>query len=140
ATASPGSATGWPHLRIWASPKPTCTRSAATSAPSSRPSRPFSSATVGRVWRNDKGGQCVRTWTQKFHEKGTAMSRGEGRGIGHWLIMALAALLVLAALPLIVGGAYLIALGGSWYYLPAGLALLATAIVLFRRSRLAVWI
>ncbi len=68
------------------------------------------------------------------------MSRGDGREIGFWLIMALAMLLALAALPLIGGGAYLIVLGGSWYYLPAGLALLATAILLFRRSRLAVWI
>lgn len=62
------------------------------------------------------------------------------QGIGHWLIMLLATLLALAALPLIVGGVYLIALGGSWYYAPAGLALLATAYFLFQRSRLAVWI
>lgn len=68
------------------------------------------------------------------------MSRDDGRGIGFWLIMIFAAILALAALPLIAGGAYLIILGGSWYYLPAGLALLATAFFLFRRSRLAVWI
>src|SRR5690606_2466865 len=68
------------------------------------------------------------------------MSRGGGRGVGYWLIMVFALVLALAALPLIAGGAYLIALGGSWYYLPAGLALLATAILLFRRSRLAVWV
>jgi len=68
------------------------------------------------------------------------MSRSDGRGIGFWLIMILALLLALASLPLIGGGAYLIVLGGSWYYLPAGLALLATAYFLFRRSRLAVWI
>ena len=68
------------------------------------------------------------------------MSRGDGRGLGFWLIMIFAAVLALAALPLIGGGAYLIILGGSWYYLPAGLALLATAVLLFRRSRLAVWI
>ena len=55
-------------------------------------------------------------------------------------MMLLALLLTLASLPLIVGGAYLIVLGGSWYYLPAGLALLATAFFLFRRSRLAIWI
>ena len=69
------------------------------------------------------------------------MSQGGGRrGIGFWLIMIFAAILTLASLPLIGGGAYLIVLGGSWYYLPAGLALLATAYFLFHRSRLAVWI
>ena len=68
------------------------------------------------------------------------MSRDERRGPGYWLMMLLALLLTLASLPLIVGGAYLIVLGGSWYYLPAGLALLATAFFLFRRSRLAIWI
>jgi quinoprotein glucose dehydrogenase len=62
------------------------------------------------------------------------------RGIGYWLIMLLAAIIALVALPLIAGGIYLIALDGSWYYAPAGLALLATAWLLFRRSRLAVWL
>jgi quinoprotein glucose dehydrogenase len=68
------------------------------------------------------------------------MARADGRGIGFWLIMLFAAILAIASLPLIGGGAYLIALGGSWYYLPAGLALLATAYFLFRRSRMAVWV
>ncbi|WP_055045732.1 membrane-bound PQQ-dependent dehydrogenase, glucose/quinate/shikimate family [Devosia sp. A16] len=68
------------------------------------------------------------------------MAARNDRGIGFWLIMALAALLTVAALALIGGGAYLIVLGGSWYYALAGLALLATGFFLFRRSRLAVWI
>lgn len=68
------------------------------------------------------------------------MAARDGRGLGYWLIMGLAALVAVAALALIGGGAYLIALGGSWYYAIAGLALLATAILLFRRSRLAVWV
>jgi len=68
------------------------------------------------------------------------MSRADGQGIGFWLIMVFAATLAVASLPLIGGGAYLIMLGGSWYYLPAGLAILATAYFLFRRSRLAIWI
>ncbi len=57
---------------------------------------------------------------------------------GVWLIMTFASLLALAGLALTFGGAYLIALGGSWYYALAGLAIIATAILLFRRSRLAV--
>ena len=68
------------------------------------------------------------------------MTRGERRGVGYWLIMLLALVLALASLPLVGGGAYLMVLGGSWYYLPAGLAILATAILLFRLSRLAVWV
>lgn len=68
------------------------------------------------------------------------MAEQRERGIGFWLIMALALLLALAGLILSGGGAYLIALGGSWYYALAGLAILATAWFLFRRSRLAVWI
>lgn len=66
--------------------------------------------------------------------------RAERKGIGYWLIMIFAALMALIALPLIVGGGYLITLGGSWYYALAGLALLATAVLLFRRSRMAVWV
>jgi quinoprotein glucose dehydrogenase len=44
--------------------------------------------------------------------------------------------LVLLGLPQIVGGAWLIALGGSPYYLPAGLALVISGILLFRRRAL----
>jgi quinoprotein glucose dehydrogenase len=38
------------------------------------------------------------------------------------------------------GGAYLVELGGSIYYLLAGLGLLGTAWLLFRRRPLAVWL
>jgi len=68
------------------------------------------------------------------------MAAGTGRGIGFWLIMIFALVVALAGLALAGGGAYLISLGGSWYYALAGLGLVATAFFLFRRSRLAVWI
>ena len=68
------------------------------------------------------------------------MANGIVSRIGTWLITALAVVVALAGLALAGGGIYLIVLGGSWYYAPAGLALLATAWFLFRRSRLAVWI
>jgi quinoprotein glucose dehydrogenase len=45
--------------------------------------------------------------------------------------------LLLAGLGLVGGGGWLIALGGSWYYLVAGLGFLATAALLYRRSRVA---
>ncbi len=54
--------------------------------------------------------------------------------------MLVATVLVVFGLPLAAGGAYLIALGGSWYYLPAGLGLLATAFYLYRREMAAFWV
>jgi quinoprotein glucose dehydrogenase len=64
----------------------------------------------------------------------------EMKGIGFWWTMLVAALLVIFGLPLAAGGAWLITLGGSWYYLPAGLGLLATAVLLFRGNVAAVWV
>lgn len=69
-----------------------------------------------------------------------AEASGYRRGVGGWLVLALAVLLVLFGLPLVAGGVWLIALGGSWYYAPAGLGLLLTAWFLFRSSMLAVWV
>ncbi|MGF1619849.1 MAG: membrane-bound PQQ-dependent dehydrogenase, glucose/quinate/shikimate family [Rhodomicrobiaceae bacterium] len=68
------------------------------------------------------------------------ISRNIERNAGFWLTMALACILVLFGLPILVGGVWLISLGGSWYYLFAGLGLLLTAWFLFRRSMFAVWI
>lgn len=70
----------------------------------------------------------------------TASRNGKRRGIGFWLVMILAVLLVLFGIPIFAGGVWLTALGGSWYYMFAGLGLLATAFFLFRLSMLAVWI
>ena len=60
--------------------------------------------------------------------------------IGHFAIYLLAAVLVLFGLPIFAGGIWLMTLGGSWYYVFAGLGLLATAYFLIRRSMAAVWI
>jgi quinoprotein glucose dehydrogenase len=48
------------------------------------------------------------------------------------LLVVIAVLLGLAGLALAVAGAWLIALGGSWYYLVAGLGLIASALLLKR--------
>ena len=40
-------------------------------------------------------------------------------------------LLLLVALPLVLGGAQLASLGGSLYYLPAGLAIIVSAVLLW---------
>lgn len=57
--------------------------------------------------------------------------------------MALAITLILLALfgiPLLAGGLWLAVLGGSPFYAIAGLAMLATAFLLYRRSPLALWL
>jgi quinate dehydrogenase (quinone) len=46
-----------------------------------------------------------------------------------------AAILLLIALGFLYGGATLIAVGGSWYYLLAGVALAASAVLIWRRQR-----
>jgi glucose dehydrogenase len=60
------------------------------------------------------------------------------RGAGYWAVVALGIVLILFGLPIFGGGAYLIALGGSWYYAFAGVGLLLTALYLFRGSLAAV--
>lgn len=60
--------------------------------------------------------------------------------IGVLWTMFVAAVLVVFGLPIAAGGLWLITLGGSWYYLPAGIALMLTAWFLFRRELMAVWV
>lgn len=55
-------------------------------------------------------------------------------------LLLLALLIAVFGLALTAGGAWLIALGGSWYYLSAGVALLATAVLLFLRNPAALWV
>ena len=62
------------------------------------------------------------------------------RGIGFWLMAALALVLAVFGLLLLGGGVWLISLGGSWYYALAGAGLLLTAWFLLQRSPLAIWI
>lgn len=57
-----------------------------------------------------------------------------------WLLPLVGLLLILASLPLLWGGAELIFLGGSWYYLLAGLGVLLTGALFFLRKRLAIGI
>ncbi|MCQ0970475.1 glucose dehydrogenase [Paracoccus sp. TK19116] len=57
-----------------------------------------------------------------------------------WPILAVAVFCIVLAVPLIAGGVWLIALGGSWYYALAGLGLLITGFLLFRGSETALWV
>ena len=56
------------------------------------------------------------------------------------LLLAIGLIVVVMGLALGVGGAWLIALGGSWYYLIAGLACLATGRLLIGRNAYALWV
>ncbi|RZJ29161.1 MAG: membrane-bound PQQ-dependent dehydrogenase, glucose/quinate/shikimate family [Brevundimonas sp.] len=61
-------------------------------------------------------------------------------GLSGGLIIALGVVLALIGLTLTIGGGWLIGLGGSWYYLLAGLGLLASGVLLVRRSLLGAFV
>jgi len=58
----------------------------------------------------------------------------------HFFLSLLSVLLALAGLWFVGGGAWLMALGGSVYYVPAGLVLLAVAVLMWRQSAGALWL
>src|SRR5690606_32251465 len=68
------------------------------------------------------------------------LSHRDRKGFGFWWTMLVGIVLVIFGLPIAAGGVWLIALGGSWYYLPAGIGLLVTAYFLFRRDLMALWV
>ena len=53
----------------------------------------------------------------------------ERLGAGDWAVMALGVLFGLIGVVLTIGGGWLIAVGGSWYYLLAGLGLIAGVVL-----------
>ena len=60
------------------------------------------------------------------------------QAVGFWLTVLLAAVILLIGLWLLGGGIWLISVGGSPYYAIAGLLLVATSVLLFRRNELAI--
>ena len=59
------------------------------------------------------------------------------RGFGFWAAIAIGVVIAIFGVPILAGGVWLAALGGSWYYVLAGIGLVLTAFFLFRRSMLA---
>jgi quinate dehydrogenase (quinone) len=57
-----------------------------------------------------------------------------------WTPRALGAFLIVVALPLIIGGVDLMLLGGSFYYLLAGIGVLTSGVLIFMRRPLGAWI
>ena len=67
-------------------------------------------------------------------------SDAERRGAGFWWTILVGVVLMVFGMPIAAGGLWLISLGGSWYYLPAGIGLLLTAWFLLQRSINALWV
>jgi quinoprotein glucose dehydrogenase len=61
-------------------------------------------------------------------------------GVSGWAVRALSVVFILIGVTLGVGGAWLLSLGGSFYYLVAGLALIVSGALLFRLKLLGAWI
>jgi quinoprotein glucose dehydrogenase len=68
------------------------------------------------------------------------LSSSARRGIGGWLVIALAVLIVILGLVILGGGVWLITLGGSWYYLFAGVGLIASGVLMLLGSAVGVWV
>jgi quinoprotein glucose dehydrogenase len=60
--------------------------------------------------------------------------------IAEWFVVALGGVVALIGIILALGGAKLIVLGGSWYYLFAGLALIVAGLAIGQHKLLGAWI
>ncbi len=67
----------------------------------------------------------------------TILDRPSGRG--HWALATLGGVIALLGAVLLAGGVWLAALGGSWYYAPAGAAMLISGVLLFRGRNAGAW-
>jgi quinoprotein glucose dehydrogenase len=61
-------------------------------------------------------------------------------GGAEWFVVVLGGVIALIGIILALGGAKLVAVGGSWYYLFAGLALIVAGLAVAQRKLLGVWI
>ncbi len=62
------------------------------------------------------------------------------QGFTYWALKIFALIVTLFGLALAAGGLWLITLGGSWYYLPAGAGMLASGVLLFLQRLSGVWL
>ncbi|HCJ29972.1 MAG TPA: glucose dehydrogenase [Pseudomonas sp.] len=67
-------------------------------------------------------------------------SSSSAHGVGYWALKAFAVIVALFGLALAAGGVWLISLGGSWYYLIAGVGMLVSGVLLFMRRITGVWL
>ena len=68
------------------------------------------------------------------------MNSATSRRFGYWTPMVFATVFALLGLLLAAGGLWLITLGGSWYYLPAGIGSLILGVLLWRSRLAGIWL
>lgn len=69
-----------------------------------------------------------------------AHARATSPGWSGWALLILALLMGAVGLVIAAGGAWLLTLGGSFYYLPAGLVLVAVAVLLWHGRMAGAWL
>lgn len=62
------------------------------------------------------------------------VSNSPPRGLASGLLWLLGGLMALIGLAIGIGGAYLVSLGGSWYFLLMGIVMLVSAVLIFRKK------
>jgi quinate dehydrogenase (quinone) len=70
----------------------------------------------------------------------TDMNNSGAAGGSKWLLLGLGVLIALIGLCLAAGGGYLVALGGSWYFLLMGLAMLVSGLMIARLKPQGAWL
>ncbi len=73
-------------------------------------------------------------------EPHTNFSSAHQSRVGYWWTVAFGAVLAILGLLIGAGGAWLLALGGSWYYLVAGTGLIVAGVLMIRRDMNSVWV
>lgn len=72
---------------------------------------------------------------QRHHE--TASWR---RGFGYWALLVFGVVIALTGFLMAAGGVWLILLGGSWYYAPAGMGLFIAGTMMTRMRMTGIWL
>ncbi|CEE24072.1 hypothetical protein HZS93_01755 [Xanthomonas citri] len=83
------------------------------------------------------GAAALRRRRVEEEQRMTILDRPAGRG--HWALATLGGVIALLGAVLLAGGVWLAALGGSWYYAPAGAAMLVAGVLLFRGRNAGAW-
>lgn len=93
------------------------------------------------LWLKTTSRAGVKGFLSRVKERTVAEGRllSEKRP-AHIALKIFGVLLIVIGLPLLIGGIYLMFLGGSWYYLLAGLGLVLSGFYLFRGLMTGVWI
>lgn len=67
-------------------------------------------------------------------------TKASSRGASGWLLLVFAIILIILGLILAAGGLWLVTLGGSWYYLIAGIGLVLSGGLMAKDSLSGAWL